>query len=179
MLNLFKKNKNAQFNTLYHTYSERLYLLVLRYVVFRFDAEEVLQRGFIKVYEGLGNFKQLNDKATLGWLSRIMVNESLLFLREQKRLILSDYADDEAQSILLMPDAEDELAYESCLRLVSNLPVGYRAVFNLYAIEGYAHKEIAVMLNITESASRSQLARARQQLKEQLKALNYENERIG
>ncbi|MCG8581308.1 MAG: hypothetical protein MI866_15405 [Bacteroidales bacterium] len=90
MLNLFKRNRKAFFEALYNTYSEQLYLLILRYVVSQFDAEEVLQRGFIKAYAGLKQFKHENEKATLGWLNRIMVNESLLFLREQKRLTLTD-----------------------------------------------------------------------------------------
>jgi len=178
MLSLFKNNKKKLFNALYQAYSERLYLLILRYVVFQFDAEEVLQRGFIKVFESIGRFKLENEKATIAWLSRIMVNESLLFLREQKRLTLSENTDDH-NSVVLMPEVEGEIAYEACLQLVSALPDGYRSVFNLYAIEGYAHKEIAVMLGITESASRSQLSRARQILKEQINDLNYESELVG
>jgi len=179
MLSLFKKNKKSIFNRLYESYSERLFLLVIRYVVSQFDAEEVLQRGFIKAYEGLDHFKYENEKATLGWLNQIMVNESLLFLREQKRMTLSDDHDLANNSILFIPEIEVKLELESCLRLVRNLPDGYRTVFNLYVIEGYSHKEIAKNLNISESASRSQLTRARHSLKQQLKSFDYEGERIG
>lgn len=179
MLRLFKKNKKTVFNKLYKSYSERLFLLVLRYVVSQFDAEEVLQRGFIKAYKGIDHFKYENEKATLGWLNQIMVNESLLFLREQKRMTLIDQQELKNNSILLVPEIEDKLELESCLRLVRNLPDGYRTVFNLYVIEGYSHKEIAQKLNISESASRSQLTRARNTLKKQLKSLDYEGELIG
>jgi len=179
MLRFFIKNKKALFNRLYDSYSERLFLLVLRYVVSQFDAEEVLQRGFIKAYEGLDHFKYENEKATLAWLNQIMVNESLLFLREQKRMTFSDDSEFNNRSILLVPEIECKLELESCLRLVRNLPDGYRTVFNLYVIEGYSHKEIAKKLRISESASRSQLTRARNTLKQQLKSLDYEGELIG
>ncbi|MCT4648191.1 MAG: sigma-70 family RNA polymerase sigma factor [Carboxylicivirga sp.] len=178
MLKLFNRNKKTLFDCLYNQYSEQLYLLILRYVVSQFDAEEVLQRGFIKVYEGLGQFKFHNNKATLAWLNRIMVNESLMFLREQKRLSAS-YEDHLSEpEIIQHPDVESELAYESCLKLVRNLPDGYRTVFNLYVIEGYSHKEISEMLKVSESASRSQLTRARSLLKEQLKSTHYEIEHV-
>jgi len=179
MLRLFKKNKKTVFNELYQAYSEQLFLLILRYVVSQFDAEEVLQRGFIKVYENLDRFHFENEKASLGWLNKIMVNESLLFLREQKRLTLSDELEFNNGSIFLVPEIEVKLELESCMRLVRNLPDGYRTVFNLYVIEGYSHKEIAKNLNISESASRSQLSRARHTLKQQLKSFDYEGELIG
>ena len=179
MLNLFKNNRKYFFDALYHTYSKQLYLLVLRYVVSQFDAQEVLQRGFVKVYETLPKFKHQNDKATLAWLNRIMVNESLLFLREQKRLKLSDELEAESNILLKKPDVEGKLAYESCLMLVRNLPDGYRTVFNMYVIEGYSHKEISEMLGITESASRSQLTRARAILKKNLISIDYGTECVG
>ena len=179
MLKFFKRNNQSFFENLYHRYCEQLFLLVLRYVVSEFDAEEVLQRGFIKVYEGLPQFKQENEKATLGWLNRIMVNEALMFLREQKRLTLVEAVEDECPILIQLPEAEKGLAYEACLKLVRNLPDGYRTVFNLFVIEGYSHKEIGEMLNISESASRSQLTRSCSILKEQLKSTNYEAELVG
>lgn len=178
MPGLFTKKKKYLFNRLYDMHAERLFLLVLRYVVSQFDAEEVVQRGFIKVYDGLSKFKHTNDKATLGWLSKIMVNEALLFLREQKRLVLNDFSETES-SYRQLALVEGDLNYEDYLKLVRNLPDGYRTVFNLYAIEGYSHKEIGDLLGISESASRSQLSRARSILKEQLKSSNYANEYVG
>ncbi|MPQ48199.1 sigma-70 family RNA polymerase sigma factor [Marinifilum sp. N1E240] len=179
MLRLFKKNKKTVFNRLYQSYSKPLFLLVLRYVASQFDAEEVLQRGFIKIYEALDNFKFENEKATIGWLNQIMVNESLLFLREQKRLTLANDNEFQNLSILEIPDIENTLELESCLKVIRNLPDGYRTVFNLYVIEGYSHKEIAKELNISESASRSQLTRARNTLKTQLKSHNYAAKYVG
>nr|WP_320117541.1 sigma-70 family RNA polymerase sigma factor [uncultured Marinifilum sp.] len=179
MLNLFNKNKKTIFNKIYEQYSERLFLLIIRYVKSQFDAEEVLQRGFIKVYKALDKFKFENEKASISWLTKIMVNESLLFLREQKRLNLSEDSDFQNLSIFQIPEAEDNLALESCLLLIRNLPDGYRTVFNLYVIEGYSHKEIAEKLKISESASRSQLSRARNILKQQLKPSSYATEIVG
>lgn len=179
MLKLLRKNKKAVFNRLYSSYSEQLFLLILRYVSSQFDAEDVLQRGFIKVYDALDRFKYENNKATIAWLNQIMVNESLLFLREQKRIVLTDKEDLNNNSLFLKPEINEKLELESCLRLIRNLPDGYRTVFNLYVIEGYSHKEIAKTLKISESASRSQLTRARNSLKKQLKSYNYEAELIG
>lgn len=179
MISLFKRNQKEYFNTLYRQYADQLYLLALRYVVSEFDAEEVIQRGFIKVYEQLDKFRHQNEKATKGWLSKIMVNESLLFLREQKRLIIADNMSVVEQRLVLQPEAEQSINYETCLKLVRQLPDGYRAVFNLYVIEGYSHKEIAATLNITEGTSRSQLNKARTLLQKQIKTLEYETELVG
>ncbi len=179
MLTRFRRNKQTLFESLYQRHSEQLFVLILRYVVSQFDAEEVLQRGFIKVYEALPCYRDNGGKATLAWLRRIMVNEALMFLREQKRLTLSDDVAEYQPILLQMPEAENDLAYEACLKLVRNLPDGYRTVFNLFAIEGYSHKEIGEMLNISESSSRSQLTRARVLLKEQLKSTNYAAELVG
>jgi len=167
------------FNNLYDKYAELLFLLILRYVGHENDAEEVLQRGFIKAYNKLSDFKKYNEKATKGWLSTIMINESLLYLREKKRLILFDNSSLSEYSNISTEENEIELTYEECLKLVQELPLGYRTVFNLNVIEGYKHAEISNILNITESSSRSQLTRARAILITKIKALRYETKRIG
>ncbi|MCT4644153.1 MAG: sigma-70 family RNA polymerase sigma factor [Carboxylicivirga sp.] len=179
MINLFKRNKKSRFDALYDRYANQLYLLVLRYVVSQFDAEEVVQRGFIKVHQALDNFKYESERATIGWLNQIMVNEALLFLREQKRLWQMMEVDTLETEHLYASEADLDLSYEECLKLVRQLPDGYRTVFNLYAIEGYSHKEIAELLKISESASRSQLSRARTLLKQAFKTSDYANELIG
>ena len=179
MLTLFKRNKKDFFDALYRRYADQLFLLILRYVVSEFDAEEVLQRGFIKAYEHLNKFDHQNEKATKGWLYKIMINESLLFLREQKRLVFPDNLLTIEHQVSQNPEAEATLNYEACLKLVRQLPDGYRAVFNLFVIEGYSHKEIATSLNITEGTSRSQLNKARTLLQKKIKTLDYETELVG
>jgi len=177
MFHFFTRNKKTRFESLYQDYSEQLYLLIIRYVVSQFDAEEVLQRGFVKVYQKIDQFDYRSKKETKAWLNQIMVNESLLFLREQKRLHLK--ANDTDINLILQPEIEDKMAYEACISMIRNLPDGYRTVFNLYVLEGYSHKEIAEQLSISESASRSQLSRARKILQKQLKSMDYEAERVG
>nr|WP_321452298.1 sigma-70 family RNA polymerase sigma factor [uncultured Carboxylicivirga sp.] len=173
---IFKRNKQKRFEALYRTYAKNLYVLSLRYVANSFDAEEVVQRAFIKVFEKLDAFKEENEQATKGWLNRIVINESLLLMREQKRIQLNDDTTFNEPYTDSLPDTD--LSYQECLSLVRNLPDGYRAVFNLYVIEGYSHKEIAAMLYISEASSRSQLTRARAYLQKQIKQLNYETEVI-
>ncbi|TKG97133.1 RNA polymerase sigma factor [Puteibacter caeruleilacunae] len=166
MRSIFKNNKQRYFERIYKEHAKALFLLVLRYVSSEFDAEEVIQRGFIKVYSNLDSFQEQPGKTIKPWLNKIMVNEALLFLREQNRLKLKE----QYEEYDLITDFQDEhIATEECLSLVRQLPDGYRAIFNLYVIEGYAHKEIAEMLHITESTSRSQLVRARKILQSKIK----------
>ncbi|MCL3782304.1 sigma-70 family RNA polymerase sigma factor [Prolixibacteraceae bacterium JC049] len=159
-------NRKKKFKNLYDTYSELLFVVALRYVSNQFDAEEVIQRGFIKAYKSLNKFRGKTAAEEKAWLKRIMINESLLFLREQKRHLVTE--------LTIESDWEEELEEEAlnpelCFQLVKDLPDGYRSVFNLNVIEGYSHKEIAEELGISESTSRSQLQRARKLLQSKIK----------
>jgi RNA polymerase sigma-70 factor (ECF subfamily) len=143
--------------------------LCLRYVRHKFDAEDALVRGFEKVFRSLGQFE---GKGSLeGWVRRIMVHEALGFLRSRESLTLSieDCSADHLATDL--PAADVELQAADLLRLVQELPAGYRAVFNLYALEGYSHLEVADLLGITEGTSKSQLSKARGVLQRQVAAL--------
>jgi len=124
--------------------------------------------GFMKVFEKINQFRE--DGSFEGWIRRIMVTESLMFLRRNRQWrqeVAVDEISDE-------PDYEwaDTAIHENdLLRMVNQLPDGYRTVFNLYAIEGYSHAEIAEMLGISEGTSKSQLSRARTLLQANLKKL--------
>ena len=139
----------------YERYASRMLGVCMRYLGDQMTAEDILVEGFLKIdqYKGEGSFE--------GWIRRIMVNESLGYLRQRKRLLEVPILD-EAQGI-----ADDNARIDQSLeagelmQMIDTLPLGYRTVFNLYAIEGYAHAEIAHMLGITESTSKSQLHRAR------------------
>ena len=142
-----------------------------RYVRDKMEAEDILVMSFTKVFERIGQFK--SEGSFEGWVRRIVVNESLTFLRRNKMMYLeTDLESVERES----PSALQEtgLEAEDLLRLIQELPAGYRMVFNLYAIDGFSHKEIAVQIGITESTSKSQLSRARMHLQARLQQMEQE-----
>ena len=150
---------------LYNLYSRRMMGICLRYVGDRETARDLLQDGFIKVFTSMHLYAGAGPFAA--WMRMIFVNCAIEHLR--KKDILRDSAD--LDSIGELRDEEtvlSRLSAESIMRLVQRLPSGFRTVFNMYAVEGYSHKEIGDMLHITESTSRSQYARARQWLQEQI-----------
>ncbi|TDE12351.1 RNA polymerase sigma factor [Dyadobacter psychrotolerans] len=157
---LRKQDPKAQ-RQLYEKYSPRMLGLCFRYAGDEMTAEDIMVEGFMRVFNKIDQFN--GEGSFEGWIRRIMVNEALGFLRKQKR-ILEDTLSDEAENIPDYAYADQNLNAEELLALISELPAGYRTVFNLYAIEGYAHSEIAEMLGISESTSKSQLHRARAML---------------
>ena len=129
------------------------------------QAEDIMIQGFIKVFRNLEQFKF--EGSFEGWIRRIMVNESLSYIRKNRNMYLEvdiEHADREPDYARL----DDHLQAEDLLRLIGQLPTGYRTVFNLYAIEGYSPQEIADQLGISENTSKSQLSRARALLQRQL-----------
>lgn len=175
---LRKQDPKAQ-RQLYEKYSSRMLGLCVRYAGDEMIAEDIMVEGFMRVFNKIDQFN--SDGSFEGWIRRIMVNESLGYLRKQKR-ILEDTLSDEAVNIPDYNLADQDLHAEELLHMISELPVGYRTVFNLYAIEGYSHGEIAVMMNVSESTSKSQLHRARALLQKMVfeweeefkKKVNYE-----
>ncbi len=149
---------------------ERLSPLMLgvcrRYLKNLEEAEEVLLNGFLKVFSRIDQFQ--GNGSFEGWVRRIMVNESLNALKKRKM----SFVDDDPETEQLMVDETDESRHneELLLRMIDLLPQGYRTVFNLYAIEGYNHQEIADQLGISENTSKSQLSKARKNLQAQLSA---------
>ena len=154
---LRKQDPKAQ-RQVYEKYSPRMLGLCFRYAGEEMMAEDVMVEGFMRVFSKIDQYS--GEGSFEGWIRRIMVNEALGHLRKQKR-ILEDTLSDEAANIPDYIYADQNLNEEELLDLIAELPVGYRTVFNLYAIEGYAHSEIADLMGITESTSKSQLHRAR------------------
>ena len=153
---------------LFNRFSPRMFSVCRRYVSNKTDAEEVLIAGFVLVFSKINQFR--DEGSFEGWMRRIMVNESLAFLRKKRSLFLySELGGAEDESDPVLPDAA--LLMEELLDIVASLPDGYRTVFNLYAIEGYSHKEISGLLGIDENTSKSQLSRARQLLRQRLSDL--------
>ena len=150
---------------LYRRFSPRMYGVCLRYAGTAAEAEDILQEGFIKVYKKLSSYRR--EGSFEGWIRRVMVNEALTYLRRSKNM----YLETDIEAADREPDyhrLENQLEAEDLMKLIADLPAGYRIVFNLYAIDGYSHQEIADQLGITESTSKSQLSRARSWLQRAL-----------
>jgi len=147
---------------LYETFSNPIFRLMMRYVRNEDDAHDLLVTGFTKVFEKIEGF-EFRGKGSLGkWIRRIMVNEALMFLRSHKE---SFYLEDmDGRNLGDVEKIESDLRAEDIFSLILELPTGYSTVFNMHLIEGFSHKEIASMLGISESTSKSQLNKARKQL---------------
>lgn len=156
---------------LYEHYSGKMYGLCCRYIPSKMEAEDVLITAFTKLFERIDQFK--GEGSFEGWMRRIIVNESLTYLRRNKNM----YLETEIEAVDREPDfakLENTLEAEDLMKLISQLPTGYRMVFNLYAIDGFSHKEIAEQLGISENTSKSQLSRARALLQKKLGELEKE-----
>jgi len=155
-------NDPASQRELYNRYSPKMLSVCYRFAQSREDAEDMLQEGFIKVFTQIHTFQ--NKGAFEGWIRRIIVHTCINFLKKYKKF---NEAVDLAHAGYLsvkeetMPSIMQAKQVVECIRV---LPIGYRTVLNLYAIEGYSHKEIAGMLDIEESTSRSQYTRAKSML---------------
>ena len=162
-----RDNREAQ-KMLFEIHSPKMLSVCRYYIKDLQHAEEVMLNGFFKVFSNLKNFK--NEGSFEGWIRRIMVNESISFLRKQKKIellvedveIQYDYSD----------ETDTDIDAEVIQQLIDNLPEGYKMVFIMYAIEGYKHHEIAEQLNISEGTSKSQLFKARKLLKQQINEIN-------
>src|SRR5665647_1246440 len=145
---------------LYRRHAARLYAVCLQYSGNDDEARDILQEGFIKIYENLIHYK--HEGSFEGWMHRIVVNTALEKFRSKHNLYRVDDIDLIPEPEFA-PETEDYSGLEAVdlLDIIRELPPKYRMVFNLFAIEGYSHKEIGTMLNITEGTSKSNLSRAR------------------
>ena len=152
-----RRERNAQ-KRLYDTFSSKMYALCCRYVKDSMEAEDVLVTAFTKILDRIDQYK--GEGSFEGWIRRVVVNEALTYLRRNRSM----YIETELEAADREPDYQhisDHLEAEDLMNMIQELPAGYRIVFNLYAIDGYSHKEIADQLNISENTSKSQLSRAR------------------
>jgi RNA polymerase sigma factor (sigma-70 family) len=154
---------------LYERFAGKMYAVCLRYARTREDAADILQEGFVKVFTKLDQFQFQGSFE--GWIRRVIVNTALRTYQKQRY----DYEQTGYERLPDMPvdpDAVSMLSEAELMGLVQRLPDGYRAVFNLVAIEGYSHAEAAEMLGIQESTSRSQLTKARRHLEEEVSRIH-------
>ena len=155
------KDRRAQ-KLLFERYSPKMFGVCRRYVKSYDDAEDVMVEGFYKVLSNIDKFK--GDGSFEGWIRRIMVNQSLMLLRKNNNFKLT--VEISNVTISAAPVVEHDLAAQDIMGLLNTLPTGYRTVFNLYVIEGYKHREIAEILDISINTSKSQLILAKKRLKE-------------
>jgi RNA polymerase sigma factor (sigma-70 family) len=160
---------------LYQQYASKMLGVCCRYATDRMEAEDMVQNGFIKVFQKIGDFR--SEGSVEGWIRRIMVHRSIEYYRKHHKMMQLVDLDEAGSEAASNPLATARLEANDLLLLIQQLSPGYRIVFNLYAIEGYSHKEIAMIVGITEGASKSQLSRARSILREQV--IKMEGKKYG
>lgn len=153
---------------LYKQLASKMMGVCMRYATDRMEAEDMLQNGFIRVFQKLNDYR--GEGAFEGWVRRIMVHSSIEYYRKHHKMMQAVVMD-EVDEPSVNPLAAAKLDAKDLMALIQQLAPGYRIVFNLYAIEGYSHREIGEIVGITEGASKSQLSRARTILKEQIAKL--------
>lgn len=169
-----QKGKREYQQALYDKYANGMYLVALRYSKMQQEAEDILQEAFVKVFKNIENFRK--DSSLAYWIKRIVVNTALNHQRSKLYLYpmvdvteLNNWSDKE--SVI------SGLGYQELLALIRELPTGCQVIFNLFAIEGYKHHEIAKKLEISEGTSKSQYSRAKSILVE--KIMNQEQQKYG
>ena len=161
------KGDRAAQRKLYNSLAPKMFALCIRYMGDREAAEDILQDGFITLFEKIGSF---SDSGSFeGWARKIFVNTALMSLRRNDALKLSESIDSARNMESGQPSGIQSLGYKELMHLVMSLPAGYRTVFNMFVIEGFSHNDIAAALGISPATSRSQLNRARQWLQEMIK----------
>ena len=151
---------------LYDKLAPAMLAVCQRYMKDREAAKDVMQDGFVKLFEKIGSYK--GEGSFEGWARRLFVNTALMQLRRNDALKFSDNIEDSQAMQMTHSNTLEKMGADEILELVNSMPDGFRTVFNLYVIEGYSHEEIAGMLSISEGGSRSQLSHARSWLRKKL-----------
>ncbi|MEM7036767.1 MAG: sigma-70 family RNA polymerase sigma factor [Bacteroidota bacterium] len=174
LIRLCKQRDPKAQKTLYERYQAGMFRLCYRYVRDQHEAEDVLCKAFLKVFQNIRKFEYRGKKSLEKWIARIMVNECLMFLRKQRFEFVSE---EKAAQLPAANQTDSELEAEGLYAMIRALPIGYRTVFNLFAIEGFSHDEIAQKLGIAVGTSKSQLSKARAMLREMLQQSGDYHER--
>ena len=159
---------------LYENLAGKMLAVCNRYVGSRETAKDVMHDGFIVLFEKLGSYSGVGSFE--GWARKIFVNVALMHLRKFDVLRFSEPVDSHAPLSSLISSELDQFSTQELMMCIASMPLGFRAVFNLFAIEGYPHNEIAKMLRISENTSRSQYVRARRWLQHRIK--NVSNKKV-
>ena len=162
-----KKGDRAAQRSLYDRLAPRMFPVCIRYVGDRALAEDILQDGFVTLFTRIDSYK--GEGSFEGWARRIFVTTALMSLRKKDALKLSDELETVRGMKTEISGQMENIGYKELMELVMSLPTGFRTVFNMYAVEGYSHKEIGDILGISEVTSRSQFSRARALLQSKIK----------
>jgi len=164
IINGCKKSDSVSQRKLYEHFEKKMLAVCMRYTKNRMEAEDILQEAFVKVFTNIKDFR--NDCPLEQWIKKININTALKFLRKQilvlpasDSIMLENYGEEENLAI-------SNYNFLELINMIQQLPSGYQVVFNLYAIEGYNHREISEMLGISEGTSKSQYARAKATLQQ-------------
>ena len=163
------RGKRSAQDELYRRYAGKLFAVCLRFTRNRMDAEDLLQEGFVKIFKKIDTVRRDQEAALYPWMRRVFVNLTLNYLRDEKKYRFTE--DISGMEYQLSDEKEESSAplFEhvsplEITKIISNLPDGYRTVFNLYAFEGYSHQDIADALGISVNTSKTQLMKARRQI---------------
>jgi RNA polymerase sigma-70 factor (ECF subfamily) len=162
---VLKKDSKAQ-EAMYRRFAPKMYGVCLRFARNNMEAEDILQEGFIKVYSYLKDYRF--EGSLEGWVRKTFVNTAINYYRRKSKDLLEVSIEQNEMAGSVSESIIDSISVKELLELIRRLPEGYRMVFNLNVIEGYTHKEIALMLNISENTSKSQLSRARTALQNKI-----------
>jgi len=170
LINRCLENDQKAHEVLYKRFAPKMYGVCMRFAKNQMEADDILQEGFIKVFTNLKSFR--NEGSLEGWIRRTIVNTAINLYKKN----LKHQKDTDLEQAEVIQNQEtnslEKLSVQELLKLIMELPTGYRVVFNLNVIEGYSHKEIGDLLEISENTSKSQLSRARLALQKKLFNLN-------
>lgn len=167
MIDLCIEGDRIAQKVIYDRLAPRMFPVCIRYVGDRQTAEDILQEGFITLFSKIGSYR--GNGSFEGWARKIFVNTALMYLRKKDALKMSDELENARNLSTDLSSQIEDIGYKELMKLITGLPPGFRTVFNMYVVEGYSHKEIAEMLNISETTSRTQLSRARVWLQSKIK----------
>ncbi len=169
LVKLCKEENALAQEALYERYANRMFRVCYRYLPNEDEAEDAMIKGFVKIYGNVGKFDYRGKGSFEGWMKRIVVNECLMELRRKK---MNTTSLDQLAETEVAADVISHLQAEDLYKIIQKLPNGYRTGFSMHVIDGYPHKEIAEILNVSENTSKSQLSKA----KALLRKLITENE---
>lgn len=171
LLSLVRTKDEQAVRTLYYKYIRYLSAVCSRYICTNEDVKDILQESFIKIFTSIDSFEYRGSGSLKGWMAKIVLNETLKFIKRNEKI---DFVELKQDSVINTSAVDASMITEIPLpvihQMISELPYGYRVIFNLYVIEGKSHKEIAALLSIKESTSASQLHRAKAMLAKKIKS---------